>query len=292
MVQQPRIVRIATADGIYLHGYFQPGHDKRNALLHIHGFEGNFYENHFLDLLGEKLKAGNFTWLPVNTRGNGKDTDFNTVDGGIRRIGARYELLEDAHLDIDAWVEFLLDQGYEKIVLMGHSLGTYKSVRYLFEGKHKDKIGKLILLAPFDKKALIQRYTKTPLEKLLVQAEDMVKQRKGDELITSEFDEISVSYKTYISWYKQDDLGRCFEFCSKDYDFPILQKIAIPTKIIAGADDEFFHASNPGDPDEAMTMVVRKLKQGSTLLIPNAVHSFAPHEDVVAIEVSGFLQKG
>jgi predicted alpha/beta hydrolase family esterase len=34
--------------------------------------------------------------------------------------------------------------------LQGHSLGTFKIVRYLFEGKYADKINKLILLAPFD----------------------------------------------------------------------------------------------------------------------------------------------
>ena len=64
------------------------------------------------------------------------------------------ELLEEAHLDISAWIKFLLDEGYQEIILQGHSLGTIKVIRYLFEGEYKNKISKLILLAPFEKHAL------------------------------------------------------------------------------------------------------------------------------------------
>jgi len=233
----------------------------------------------------------NVTFLVVNTRGCEKIKDFNTVSGENKTIGARHELLEESPIDIDAWIEFLIGQGYEEIILMGHSLGTMKVVRYLHEGKYKNKIKKLILLSPFDKKGLLQTYTETQIEELLIKAQEIVDQNRADEMISPEFDAIVVSYKTYISWYKQDDLGRMFEFVTKDYKFPALAKINVPTKIIVGSIDEFFHQSNPGHPEEAMEMMLKYIPQSEGKIIDGAVHSFAPHEEILSTEVIEFIKK-
>ncbi len=49
-----KLVQVATSDGLYLQGYFAPKKGKV-ALLHIHGFEGNFYENKFVQVLADEL---------------------------------------------------------------------------------------------------------------------------------------------------------------------------------------------------------------------------------------------
>lgn len=285
-----KIVQVATSDGLYLQGYFAPKEGK-TALLHIHGFEGNFYENKFVQLLAEELDKENITFLSVNTRGCEKIKDFNTTDGETKTVGARYELLEDSHIDIGAWIRFLLEKGYEDIILSGHSLGTYKVVRYLLTGKSKNSIKKLILLSPFDKEGSMRAYTKTPVKELIKKAQKIVKEGRGDEMITEEFEAIVVSYKTWLSWYSQDELGRVFEFVSKDYDFPALKKINVPTKIIVGTKDEFFHQSNPDHPEEAMDVLLKHIPNSEGKLIEGSVHSFAPHEDILAKEVVEFIKK-
>lgn len=68
-----------------------------------------------------------------------------------------------------------------------------------------------------------------------------------------------------------------------------LQKILIPTKIIVGSKDEYFHQSNPNNPQEAIDKMLRALPNGQAKLIDGAIHSFAPHEDVLAEEVVSFL---
>lgn len=289
-VNSPSLVQVATSDGLYLQGFFVLGSGKK-ALLHIHGFEGNFYENKFVQVLAEKMKNEGLTFLSVNTRGCEKIKDFNTVDGKIKTIGARYELLEDTHLDIGAWIRFLLDQGYEDIILQGHSLGTYKAARYLLTGRNKNSIKKLILLSPFDKKALLVSSGRKPIERLLNEAQKMVDSGKGDEMVTDKFDEIVLSYKTYVSWYKQDELGRMFEFVSKGYDFPILKKISVPTKIIVGSKDEFFHVSNPKHPEKAMEILLKHIPHSEGKIIQGAVHSYASHEEELANEIIKFVKK-
>lgn len=286
-----RLLQIATADGLYLHGYYIPSTNKKVAVLHIHGFEGNFYENSFVHLLANELEKANIGFLTVNTRGNGKNTDFNTVDGDCKKIGARYELLEEAHLDISVWMKFLKDEGYEKIVLQGHSLGTIKVVRYLFEGEYKDKVDKLILLAPFDKKGLMDASGRKDIKGLLKKAQTKVSENQGEKLITREFEVIDLSYKSFISWYNQDDLGRMFEFCSSDYDFPVLKKIAVPTKIIVGSKDEYFHLSNPKHPEEAMSIMLKNIPEAKGKIIDGATHSFKPYENMMTKEVIKFIKE-
>lgn len=290
MSHHPSLVQVETEDGLRLQGYFSPKEGKR-ALLHIHGFEGNFYENYFVQVLAKKFYEQNITFLAVNTRGCEKIKEFNTPSGEYKTVGARYELLEDSPIDINAWIELLNNEGYKDVILCGHSLGTMKVVRYLAEGKYANKVKKLILLAPFDKKGLLQTYTKTPIDKLLKRAQKRVDDGRGDEMITKDFDTIVVSYKTYISWYKQDELGRMFEFVNKNYGFPALTKIKVPTKIIVGSKDEFFHMSNPNHPEEAMNIMLKAISNSEGKIIERAVHSFASHEEELAFEVVKFIKK-
>lgn len=287
-----KLVQIHTEDGLYLQGYYIPTSDKKRTVLHIHGFEGNFYENNFVHVLANSLESNGIGFLSVNTRGNGKITDFNTVEGTIKTIGARYELLEEAHKDITAWIDFLISEGYQEIVLQGHSLGTVKVVRYLTEGKHHNKIAKLILLAPFDKKGYLIANNKPKLEDLLIKAEKVIEKGNGADLISGEFGDGDMSYKTFVSWYKQDDLGRMYEFCSKDYEFPVLKAIKVPTKIIVGSVDEYFYPTNTDNFEEAMEILLNKIPISVGKIIPDTPHSFKPHEDIMANEVISFIKEG
>ena len=101
--------------------------------------------------------------------------------------------------------------------------------------------------------------------------------------------EVYLSYQTFISWYKQDGLGRMFEFCSSDYKFPILNKISIPTKIIVGTKDEFFYQSNPEHSEQALNILLKNIRNSKGVLIKNAPHSFAPYEKEMANEVIEFV---
>jgi len=284
-----QLIQVATSDGLYLHGFYAPSESKQVAVLHIHGFEGNFYENTFVHALIEEMEQKHIGFISANTRGNGKETDFNTVDSQYRTVGARYELIEEAHLDITAWLKFLIKEGYKDIVLMGHSLGTMKAVRYLFEGELADRVSKLILLAPFDKKGYLTVKGMADIHELLSEAQAKVDAGQGDERVTTDFEETGMSYKTFVSWYSQDDIGRMFEFCTPNYDFPILKQIPVPTKIIVGSKDEYLFPTNPDHPELAMRMLLDHIPNSEGILIPDAVHSFKPHEANMAREVSKFV---
>jgi len=286
-----QLVQTTTSDGLYLHGYYQPTDDKQVAVLHIHGFEGNFYENSFVHVLVEELETANIGFLTVNTRGNGKNTDFNTTDGTLRRIGSHYELLEEAHLDITAWMQFLVDEGYQQIILDGHSAGALKVARYMIEGELKEKVDKLMLLSPVDTKGVMIARGRTDVDGLVRRAEQMVTDGKGDEFITQEFEDDPMTYRNYVSWYTQNDMGKIFDLCVPNYDFPILRQITVPTKVITGSNDEFFCRSNPDKFEETMAILLKQLAHAEGVIIPAATHCYLGHELPLAHEIISFIHK-
>lgn len=288
-MQRNQLVKTSTSDGLILHGYYVPSESKQTAVLQIHGLEGNFYENNFTFSFADAFEANNIAYLSSNNRGNGKDTYFNTTNDDIVRVGSRYELLEDAHLDISAWIKFLLDQGYQNIILMGHSAGTVKAVRYLFEGEYKDKVSKLVLLAPIDTLAYRISHGRTNIETYLEKAKEKITEGNGEELITQDFDHDILSYQTFISWYQRNDFGKMFEFCDKNYDFSLIKQISIPTKIIVGSKDEYFHPSNPNNPQEAMDILLKNIPNSEGIIIDGAEHCYTSYEDILTKEVIDFL---
>ncbi|MCR4398598.1 MAG: alpha/beta hydrolase, partial [Firmicutes bacterium] len=179
------LARTSTADGLYLHGYFAPAPGARLAVLHIHGFEGNFYENHFVHVLARRIPAAGLSFLSGNTRGSGRDTDFRTTDGAVRRVGARYELFEESHLDISGWIGFLREQGYPDIILQGHSLGTSKVLRYMFEGQYRSAVRRIVLLAPWDRAGFVKSLGAGVVRELLDSAAAKVKADRFDQLVAA-----------------------------------------------------------------------------------------------------------
>lgn len=286
---QTGLVQTATEDKLILSGYFVDSTNKDFAVLHIHGFEGNFYENKFIQHQAKHFENCKIAFLTANTRGCEKIKEFRTVEGEFATIGARFETLEESPKDIDAWVKFLLNEGYKTIILQGHSLGTYKIVRYLFGGKFKLKISKLVLISPFDKLALVNSYIKTPIEQLLTRAEEEVKKGNGKNLISKDFDEIELSYNTFLSWYKLDDLGKVFNFNDKAYNFPTLSKIEIPTLLVVGSKDEYFHTSNPEHPEEAVEIFNKYIKNCKTEILDGAKHDYIGYENKLSEIIQTFI---
>lgn len=284
-------IQVNTEDGFKLNGLYKEGDKNKVATILIHGFTSDFYSHKFYHSIAEKLESQSNAIILAQTRGTGIQTEFIKTNGDAEYLGSYFEKIEDAHFDISAYVEYLLNNGYTKIVLAGHSLGTIKSVRYLFEGKYKDKITKLVLLAPFDKNAFMEVKAPNKWHDFVEIAKEKIDQGKGREIVPiPEWEDFSMSYITFYSWYKQDDLSCMWDFFRKDYDFPILQKINIPVKIIVGDNDDFFVYKQLGTSYEDAVNVLNKfIKNSEFVLINGAVHTYINHDEEVANEVVKFI---
>lgn len=124
------LCRVTTADGLKLDGSLErpdrPISQRRCALLLIHGTGSNFYGSGvFASLATEAINDGHAV-LRINTRGHDLAASISGPKGPVRG-GAAYEHVLDCHHDVTTWCNFLIENGRDDIVLIGHSLGGVKA---------------------------------------------------------------------------------------------------------------------------------------------------------------------
>lgn len=127
------LVRVNTADSLRLDGaLLVPLPDVASTLaidaaILIHGTGGSFYSSTLLESIATRLVELGAAALTINTRGHDLLSTASAIDGP-RRQGAAYEEVSRATEDLAAWIALLQSRGYQRIGLIGHSLGAVKAV--------------------------------------------------------------------------------------------------------------------------------------------------------------------
>jgi pimeloyl-ACP methyl ester carboxylesterase len=234
------LVRINSIDEIEQPGIlYTPNENTNKIVIHVHGLNGNFYENRFLDILAKSYTDKNYAFLTFNNRGRDfitellKGNDFTVIGGSLERF-------KDCILDIDGIVNWVKAKGYNEIILEGHSYGCNK-VLYYYKHKKDDKIKKIVLLALCDipsegKKFLSDEEYKTAKD----ESTRLVKEGKDSELIDFS---IMANGKIAAGTYYNDFLpGGENDFIrysdGKNGKSEVLKSIDIPTLIVFGDIDE------------------------------------------------------
>jgi len=91
-----------------------------DLVILVHGTAGNFYAPGILEHVSKAVVASGTPALRINTRGH---------DGlvGVRG-GAALENIDDCRLDLATWFSWARDNGRQRIILVGHSMGGIKSI--------------------------------------------------------------------------------------------------------------------------------------------------------------------
>ncbi len=129
------LLHVATDDQLRLDGVLIPAADAANSalgvdcLLCLHGTGSNFYASALFNGLTPHLLEAGLPLARVNTRGH----DLIATSAG-RIHGSTYERVSDCVLDLQAWLGLLASRGYQRIGLLGHSLGALKAIYALAQG--------------------------------------------------------------------------------------------------------------------------------------------------------------
>ena len=234
------LVRINSIDGIEQPGILSiPDVDTNKIVIHVHGLNGNFYENRFLDILAATYTNKNYAFLTFNNRGRDFITELLKGDDAII-IGGSLERFKDCILDIEGVINWAKAKGYKEIILEGHSYGCNK-VLYYYNHKKDKSIKKIVLLAPCDipsegKKFLnVEEYEKAKME-----ATELVNQGKETELIDfSVMANGKIAAGTYYYDFLpggENDFIRYSE--GKKAKSKVLNSIDVPVLVIFGSSDE------------------------------------------------------
>lgn len=235
------LVRIMSIDEIEQPGILSTPKDSTDKIvIHVHGLNGNFYENRFLDTLAKSYTDKNYAFLTFNNRGRDfitellKENDFTIIGGSLERF-------KDCILDIEGVINWVKEKGYKEIILEGHSYGCNK-VLYYYNNKKDESIKKIVLLAPCDipsegKKFLSEEEYKIAKE----ESTRLVNEGKENELIDFS---VMANGKIAAGTYYYDFLpGGENDFIryadGKNGKSEVLNSIDIPVLVIFGDVDEY-----------------------------------------------------
>ncbi len=109
-------VALPTRDGALLNGVlYRPGKPRLTAILLVHGFAGNFY-NEYFPLLAQAAAEQEYASLALNMR------DHDT--------GPKVSDFSDNETDIATGMAYLRKLGFSRLVLVGQSMGTNRVLYY------------------------------------------------------------------------------------------------------------------------------------------------------------------
>jgi pimeloyl-ACP methyl ester carboxylesterase len=129
-------VALNTKDGVLLNGVlYQPEAKQRAtaAILLVHGFGGNFY-NEYFPLLAQQAAEQGYASLALNMR----DHD----------AGPKVSDFADNETDIATGVAYLRKLGYSKVVLLGQSMGTNRVLYYRAVAGDPGIVGIVLISGP------------------------------------------------------------------------------------------------------------------------------------------------
>jgi pimeloyl-ACP methyl ester carboxylesterase len=287
------LCRAFTADGLELQGLFAVPDDgpAQVSIIHVHGLAGNFYENRFIDRVGDAVTGKGFNFLTVNTRGRDYISDFIYQSGGSVesiQIGAIHETFEESVHDIAAWMDFLASRGSDRVILQGHSHGALKVTYYVHKTGDSRAVG-LILLSPSDDFGCQRARIGDRFDEALRIAADMRAEGRGRELMPEGYFHYPTSAATYFDIFCEDSKLKMFNLARTDRSgFPELADISLTVLMIVGSVDEAFM----GSPQRYVLDVRGEMKKATDFtghIVEGAPHNYLGHEEEVAKTVEAWL---
>ena len=199
------------------------------------------------------------------------------------------ENFEDCVVDIDAWIKFALSKGYEKIILMGHSLGTEKIVYYMNKERYTNKVKAIILLGFADSYGDQIKYAKEK-SNLMLEATEFVKKGRGNFFLTSDWlshsGVLPKSAKSYINFFRRDsELSKAFPFHSGK--LKMYSNISVPILAVIGDTHEYTFIPIKN----AIKLLERENQLTECFLIKNCNHDFEGKEVQLTKIITKFLSK-
>jgi hypothetical protein len=283
------LVQVTASDGVRLHGALETpaasgdgAAPTIDAWLCIHGTGSNFYAASTLGGLAPKLLATGAAVLRANTRGHDVICTGPSA-GGHALLGAAFERVSEAPLDLRAWIEFLQSRGFSRIGLLGHSLGAIKAILTL-AGENSPPVQALVAASPprlSYEHFRDSRQGAAFLENLAT-AEKLVAAGRGEELMLVQFPiAIYVTAEKFIDRYGP----------AENYNIlRMLDRVQTPTLVTYGSLEIQQHEAFQGMP-EAVEQRATAANRLQVAVVAGADHQYTACHDTLAMMIAKWLRR-
>jgi len=230
------LCRAETSDGLFLDGALlrpdsprtQPRRPPVDVFLLVHGTGSNFYAPGVLEHFAHHALDDGFPVLRVNTRGHDGMASI-PGRGRSRPGGAAYENIAEARLDLACWIDFLGERGFERVAVVGHSMGAVKTIDAQARAPHA-RVAAIVALSPprFSHAQLMAHPRAQPFRDDFRRASELEASGDGDALISVRQPlPMVLTAAGFLAKYGPHD----------DYDFvPRLPELRVPACLIMGSE--------------------------------------------------------
>jgi hypothetical protein len=281
------------------------------SVVHVHGWDGNFYENRFIDYAAQVCSRMGMGFVSGNNRGHDYISDIlrsrrnqksETRDQKpeLRKreaerydyvqIGGMYERLADSVADIRAWIDFAVSRGARRVILQGHSHGAIKATHYLVATRDPRVCG-LILLSPSDDMGVARKQLGERFLWVLSRAREMTSKGSGRKLLSDRDFSYPVSAATFFDCHNRDSITGIFNMSRTDRnEFPELASISVPALVAVGTVEEAF-VGKPHKYVEEIRACMVNCPSFTGAVIPGAPHNYLGRESELAKVLATWLAK-
>lgn len=268
-------VHIQTSDHLELVGEQYEG-DRRiggTAMLVLPGGGTSSYVNKFMHELAVQSARAGIPAVVANTRGREVISIIqpsNPSTARPRLLGHAYERFSDCDIDYAAWLDYMRSQGFERLVVVGHSLGCAKILATLGSGVLSAQ-SDVVLIGPNDPLAIRNRAD--PDGKLWRRALDLYLQGEGGTLIAHPERALVVTAESYVEM--NIDNGPA-DVCPlrNETGPPSLAKLSGRLLVALGSKDRFT-THGPDRDAELILDAATSAKSVTYLSVGGASHTFA-----------------
>jgi len=295
MLKQTKISlhKAYSTDGIELDSIlFEPLMRTKKIIIHVHGKEGNFVQNHFVSILGNRYAENGYAFLTFNNRGHDYIADLikKTSTGFIwEQGGSVYDILEDSQYDIQGVIDYVTDLGFEEIILQGHSLGPHKICYYIVNNP-KHKVSKIILLTTADVRYQFDSMV-PEWEKYSLTAKRLVDEGKGRELMPVKlWSNCPISAASFWNYTNPNNNSFVFNGTHPENDYKNFNKVTLPILVVNPDND----VATGIKQEKAIQLLKERTasKNFQAFIIKNCTHGFLSKEEELADVILNWLKKG
>lgn len=281
-------LNVPTKRGSVLNGVLFRPREKKNTdtvMIAITGIHGNFYSNPFYYNIGDTLNSANYDFIYAQTNDAfGQIETFNVNTKEKEIIGSWNERFSYIDEDIDAYLTWACKEGYEHIILAGHSLGANKVIYYL-SNNHDPRVEHFFLLSPANLTYMMSGVTAR--EKQMIK--DQVERGDGDKLLPFPFmGWVECIANTAYDWQFSGVLNNVHT--AHDGDFSQAEKIVHTGALLVGTYDNF----TDGDPSDFLRNLNTHMPtadQNKLIFIEKTGHTYQMKNQEVADDILAQLNE-
>lgn len=273
-----------TEDGLKLPMVHYESQVKDICVICIHGMCGNFADNFFASVWGKNLSEENIGFIYEHNRGHDIENDIVMQDGSFKRCGTMYEIFEESIYDLDLAIDQAKNLGYQRIILLGHSLGCNKVIYYYYK-KHHNVIGLILASAPDMLGAHLLE--ESDYQELLQEAKENIANNEPEKLLHKMVEDyMYVSSATYYNWYNENSNLNNLPIIANPEVWPQLESINIPILTFSGSNEEdYYHQF------DLLKSKAKNCPSFTSYLINDTGHTYNNKEQETATLIKDWIKK-